>query len=240
VDDGSRDGTYEAALRKKAVVLKHARNLGYGAGQKTLFKEALKRDAHVVVVLHDDLQYPPELIPQMSAPIMRDGGDVVLGTRRRMIQGGMPLWRFLGNRFLTFIENLALDQQLTEYHTGYRSFSAKALNSIDFDSLSNDFDFDSQIIFRMIERGMKIVEVPIPTVYGIGSSSIAPARAVKYGIQIILMVLKRLLLRILRKARLHGRSSNGCCRRNCSVQEQDRKSLLCFSTKTTTMPFCVQ
>lgn len=193
VDDGSLDETYERAIGRKAVALKHPRNLGYGAAQKTLFKEALRRKADAVVLLHDDLQYSPALIPQLCAPIMRGEADVVLGTRRSMIHGGMPIWRYIGNRVLTFVENFVLHLQLTEFHTGYRVFSARALSSLDFDSLSNDFNFDSQIIFALVDKGINIVETPIPTLYGEGSSSIHPFKAVKYGIQILLMALKRIL-----------------------------------------------
>jgi glycosyltransferase involved in cell wall biosynthesis len=193
VDDGSLDATHKVASSRDVVVLRHLQNLGYGAAQKTLFKEAMKRNANIVVLLHDDLQYPPELIPQMCAPIVAHYGDVVLGTRRRMIHGGMPIWRFIGNRILTSLENFALHLQLTEFHTGYRAFSAEALGSLDYDSLSNDFDFDSQIIFELVGKGFKIVEIPIPTIYGQGSSSIHPFKAVKYGIHIVLMAMKRIL-----------------------------------------------
>jgi glycosyltransferase involved in cell wall biosynthesis len=192
VDDGSRDATYDEALRKKAIVLRHAENLGYGGAQKTLYREALSRNADVVVLLHDDLQYAPELLPEITRPIMAGEADVVLGTRQQMLQGGMPLWRFIGNRLLTLLENLALNQDLSEYHTGYRAFSARALRSVDLSSLSNDFHFDSQILFSFVDKGARIAEVRIPTVYGEGSSSITPIKSLKYGFSIISTILKRL------------------------------------------------
>ena len=186
VDDASDDDTVRVALEHGFDVLRHPRNRGYGAGQKTGYVRALLDGADVVVMVHADDQYDPALVPEMVAPILAGEADMVIGSRMlrdRAIAGGMPRWKWLGNRMLTGVENRVFGVQLSEYHTGYRAFSAQLLRSIPFLRNSDDFVFDQEIFAQVLARGARIVEVAIPTRYFHEASSVDLPTSVRYGVQ---------------------------------------------------------
>jgi glycosyltransferase involved in cell wall biosynthesis len=200
VDDASQDDTVEIARLLNLKVIQHDKNLGYGGNQKTCYRAALESGAGIVVMVHPDYQYDPTLIPQMIAPIQNGKADCVLGSR--MLQkggasaGGMPIYKQIGNRFLTKVENLILGQNLSEYHTGYRAYSRRLLLSIPFTENSNNFVFDTEIIIQLLVAGFRIKEIPIPTRYFAHASSVDLARSVQYG----LAILKRLAFYLIWKA----------------------------------------
>jgi 2-polyprenyl-3-methyl-5-hydroxy-6-metoxy-1,4-benzoquinol methylase len=177
-DDDSQDATYELAVGLKTLrhlpklqVLKHSRNLGYGGNQKAGYRYFLDKGFDVVVLLHGDGQYAPEILARMYAPIVGGRADAVFGTRMTGTyggprRGGMPLYKYVGNRILTWYENRALGMQLSEFHSGYRAYSLRALRAIDFTCMTNDFHFDTEIIIKLHHQGFRIHEVPIPTYYG--------------------------------------------------------------------------
>jgi glycosyltransferase involved in cell wall biosynthesis/ubiquinone/menaquinone biosynthesis C-methylase UbiE len=177
LDDASHDDTFAHGLAwagrpdtPRALVLRHTKNLGYGGNQKAAYKLALERGLDIVVLLHGDGQYAPELLPQMVAPLERGECDAVMGSRMMgngdARRGGMPLYKLIGNRILTWAENTLLGTQLTEFHSGYRAYSASALRDIPFEENTDDFDFDTQIIVQLLDAGKRILEIPIPTYYG--------------------------------------------------------------------------
>jgi glycosyltransferase involved in cell wall biosynthesis len=194
VDDASQDDTVEIARLLNLKVIQHDKNLGYGGNQKTCYRAALESGADIVVMVHPDYQYDPTLIPQMIAPIQTGQADCVLGSR--MLQkggasaGGMPIYKQIGNRLLTQIENTILGQNLSEYHTGYRAYSRRLLMSIPFAENSNNFVFDTEIIIQLLVAGFRIKEIPIPTRYFAHASSVDFFRSIQYG----LSILKRLVL----------------------------------------------
>ncbi len=176
-DDHSDDDTYEVGLGYMAAnrtlplkVVRHARNLGYGGNQKEGYRWAIASGLDIVVLLHGDGQYAPELLPAMVAPLDADEADAVFGSRMstpgEARKGGMPLYKYVGNRILTTFQNAVAGLELTEWHSGYRAYSVAALEDIDFEANSDDFDFDTQIIIQLHEAGKAIAEVPIPTYYG--------------------------------------------------------------------------
>lgn len=177
-DDASSDATYELAVGIQAMtdlpklrVLKHPRNLGYGGNQKAGYRYFIEQGFDVVVLLHGDGQYAPELLSHMYAPIVRGEADAVFGSRMMKdfggpLKGGMPLYKYLGNRLLTTFENRALGLHLTEFHSGYRAYNVHALAQIKLDKLTNDFHFDTEIIIKLHHQNFRILEVPIPTFYG--------------------------------------------------------------------------
>jgi 2-polyprenyl-3-methyl-5-hydroxy-6-metoxy-1,4-benzoquinol methylase len=186
VDDCSTDDTVRVALEHGFDVVRHPCNRGYGAGQKTGYVRALLDGADVIVMVHADDQYDPALVPEMVAPILAGEADMVIGSRMlrdRAIAGGMPRWKWLGNRMLTGIENRVFGVELSEYHTGYRAFSAQLLRSIPFLRNSDDFVFDQEIFAQVLARGARIVEVPIPTRYFHEASSVDLPTSVRYGVQ---------------------------------------------------------
>jgi glycosyltransferase involved in cell wall biosynthesis len=192
VDDASQDDTVEIARLLNLTVIKHDKNLGYGGNQKTCYRAALERGADIVVMVHPDYQYDPTLIPQMIAPIQNGKADCVLGSRMLWkggaSAGGMPIYKQIGNRVLTLIENVVLGQSLSEYHTGYRAYSRRLLLSVPFTRNSNDFVFDTEIIIQLLVAGFRIKEIPIPTRYFAHASSVDFVRSIQYG----LAILKRL------------------------------------------------
>lgn len=200
VDDASQDDTVEIARLLNLRVIQHDKNLGYGGNQKTCYHAALESGADIVVMVHPDYQYDPTLIPQMIAPIQKGEADCVLGSR--MLQkggasaGGMPIYKQIGNRILTWIENTVLSQHLSEYHTGYRAYSRRLLMSIPFTENSNNFVFDTEIIVQLVVAGFRIKEIPIPTRYFAHASSVDFMRSVQYG----LAILKRLVYYLIWKA----------------------------------------
>ena len=185
VDDGSHDGTPEVARRLDRVeVHEHARNQGYGANQKTCYRLALDRGADIVVMVHPDYQYTPKLLPAMVGLVASGLYPCVLGSRilgGGALSGGMPLWRYVSNRALTFVGNLLLGTKLSEFHTGYRAFSRELLERLPLDVNSDDFVFDNQILAEIAWLGYPIGEVSCPTRYAPEASSINFARSVRYG-----------------------------------------------------------
>ena len=189
VDDASRDDTVGEA-KKLGIknVIKHEKNKGYGGNQKTCYNTALRLGADIVIMLHPDYQYTPKLIHSMSYLIANDVYPVVLGSRilgRGALRGGMPLYKYIANRFLTLFENYMIGQKLSEYHTGYRAFSSQVLNSINYEINSDDFIFDNQMISQIFMAGFEIAEITCPTKYFKEASSINFRRSVKYGFGVL-------------------------------------------------------
>ena len=198
VDDGSHDETLKVAKELKLEVFVHARNYGYGGNQKTCYTEALKAGADIVVMLHPDYQYDPTLLPNLVAPIKAGEADVVLGSRLmggNVVQQGMPWWKFLGNRFLTGVQNWVLRQTLSEYHTGYRAFSRRVLEEVPFLLNSDNFVFDQEMLVQTIHLGFTIKEVPVPTRYFAEASSASFSASVRYGLSILFLLGRYLLHR---------------------------------------------
>jgi len=190
VDDKSHDETVQKAkeLGIQHIVL-HNENQGYGANQKTCYNEALKLEADIVVMLHPDYQYPPKLIPSMVLPIVNNICQVVLGSRilgKAALRGGMPFYKYISNRILTFIQNILLGAKLSEYHTGFRAYSRRVLESINYSENSNDFVFDNQVLAQIHYAGFKIAEISCPTKYTDDSSSINFRNSMKYGFGVLI------------------------------------------------------
>ena len=186
VDDSSADQTTPAALQAGFDVIAHPANRGYGANQKTCYVRSVRDGADVVVMVHADNQYDPALLREMVAPIERGEADVVIGSRLledESIAGGMPRWKWLGNRALTWAENRAFRRGYSEYHTGYRAFSAEFLRSIPFTRNSDGFVFDQQVFAQIVARGARVVELPIPTRYFLEASSVSFRASVEYGLR---------------------------------------------------------
>lgn len=184
VDDGSTDGTAELALRLGLHTIVHARNRGYGANQKTCYAAALNHGADIVVMVHPDYQYTPRLVPALAHCISSGLYDVALGSRilgGRALAGGMPLYKYVANRALTAVENLLVGQKLSEYHTGYRAFSRRLLESLPLAENSDDFVFDNELLIQAAFFGFNIAEVTCPTSYLPEGSSIGVRRSLVYG-----------------------------------------------------------
>jgi len=186
VDDGSRDETVSVARGLQGVqVHVHAVNKGYGGNQKTCYRLALEAGADIVIMIHPDYQYTPKLIPAMVALIGNGLHPCVLGSRilgGYALKGGMPLWRYVSNRFLTLAGNLLMGAKLSEYHTGYRAFSKEILQTLDLSHNSDDFVFDNQMLAQILWHGFTIGEVSCPTKYFAEASSINLMRSIRYGI----------------------------------------------------------
>lgn len=188
VDDASTDRTVEVAKELGLHHLVHPKNSGYGANQKTCYQEALNRGADIIIMTHPDYQYTPKLIPAMAGMVASGLYDAILASRilgNTAMKGGMPIYKYLANRFLTFIQNLCMGQKLSEYHTGYRAFSREILEKLPLQENSNDFIFDNQMIAQAIYFGFKIGEISCPTRYEKDSSSINFFRSVKYGFGVL-------------------------------------------------------
>ncbi|MCB0618034.1 MAG: glycosyltransferase family 2 protein [Saprospiraceae bacterium] len=188
-DDASSDNTAELAREIGITqVIKHERNKGYGGNQKTLYRKALELGGDIVIMLHPDYQYTPKLIPVMVQIIGEGLYPVVLGSRilgNGALKGGMPLYKYVANRFLTLVQNLLVNHKLSEYHTGYRAFSGEVLRSIHFSANSDDFVFDNQMLSQIIYAGFGIAEVTCPTKYFKEASSINFSRSMKYGLGVL-------------------------------------------------------
>jgi glycosyltransferase involved in cell wall biosynthesis len=199
VDDGSTDKTLEIARQLHLTVFVHTRNYGYGANQKTCYAEALKEGADIVVMLHPDYQYDPTLLPEIVAPIKKGQADIVLGSRflaGNTLEQGMPWWKYVGNRFLTKLENWTLGLSLAEYHTGYRAYSRPALEQIPFSFNSDSFVFDQEMLVQATHLGFRIEEVPVPTKYFPAASSASFLDSVIYGLSILYLLGRFLLHKI--------------------------------------------
>jgi len=199
-DDASSDNTSELA---KSIgvdhVIVHEKNKGYGGNQKSLYNKALELGGDIVIMLHPDYQYTPKLIPTMVNVIGEDLYPVVLGSRilgKGALKGGMPLYKYIANRLLTFSQNLLVDYKLSEYHTGYRAFSREVLTSINFNENSDDFVFDNQMLSQIIYADFDIAEVTCPTKYFEEASSINFARSTKYGLGVLGVSFAHFLQRI--------------------------------------------
>ena len=188
-DDASSDNTSELAKDIGIEhIITHEKNKGYGGNQKSLYNKALELGGDIVIMLHPDYQYTPKLIPAMVNIIGEKLYPVVLGSRilgKGALNGGMPLYKYLANRFLTLTQNLLVNYKLSEYHTGYRAFSREVLTSINFNDNSDDFVFDNEMLSQIIYRGFEIAEVTCPTKYFEEASSINFKRSVKYGLGVL-------------------------------------------------------
>ena len=188
-DDASKDHTVEVGkkLGIKHIIV-HEKNKGYGGNQKSLYNKALEIGGDIIIMLHPDYQYTPKLIPSMVNIIGEELYDCVLGSRilgMGALAGGMPLYKYIANRFLTFTQNLLVNHKLSEYHTGYRSFSKKVLQGINFNANNDDFVFDNEMLSQIIYKGYGIGEVTCPTKYFDEASSINFSRSTKYGLGVL-------------------------------------------------------
>lgn len=205
VDDASRDRTPELSRRMGIHTIIHEKNLGYGGNQKSCYRAALNLGADIVIMVHPDYQYTPKLVPAMASMIAYGEFDAVLASRilgTNAIKGGMPIYKYVANRFLTLFENLMLGYKLSEYHTGYRAFTREILQRLPLDQNSNDFVFDNQMLAQIVWFGYRIGELTCPTRYFEDASSINFRRGVTYG----LGVLKTSLYFRLHKWGLHSSS----------------------------------
>jgi len=201
VDDASQDDTAEIARRLGLDVIVHIQNKGYGGNQKTCYIEALAAGADIVVMLHPDNQYDATRVPAMIQPIIDGKADLVLGSRllegrAAALKGGMPIWKYISNRFLTTVENLVLGTHLSEGHTGFRAYSRRFLLTIPFLLNSDDFVFDSEVIAQAVAFRFKIAEVPVPTRYFPEASSVGFRRSVVYGLSTLNVARKFWLNRV--------------------------------------------
>jgi len=200
VDDGSADETIQIASQLDLSLVVHPHNAGYGANQKTCYMEALRRQADIVIMLHPDGQYDPKIIPEMIETIATGNGDFVLGSRFLVPggarRGGMPAYKVLANRFLTLVENLSLGVHVSEFHTGYRAYHRRVLETVPFLRNANDFAFDTEMIFQVVHFGFDIAELPVSTRYFDEASSITFRASVLYGLKTLLVSLRYLLHRL--------------------------------------------
>ena len=188
VDDASRDDTVEVAKRLGLRTFVHPANLGYGGNQKTCYREALALGADIVVMLHPDYQYSPKLLGAMAQMIASGHYDVALGSRilaQSALAGGMPFYKYVANRGLTFVQNLIMGQKLSEYHTGYRAFSRAVLETLPLEDFSKDFVFDNQMLCSAVKHGFTVGEISCPTRYFPEASSINFKRSVIYGLGVL-------------------------------------------------------
>jgi len=210
VDDASHDATPLLAKKLGLRVFVHDKNLGYGANQKTCYREALKVGADIVVMLHPDYQYDPRLVTAMAAMVASKVYDVVLASRilgNSTLKGGMPLYKYVANRALTFFQNLMMGAKLSEYHTGYRAFSRAALETLPLLANSDDFVFDNQMLAQAVAFGLQLGEISCPTRYFAEASSINFRRSVIYGLGVVNTSIKyRLWKWHLHKSRLFSTS----------------------------------
>jgi glycosyltransferase involved in cell wall biosynthesis len=189
VDDASRDNTTEIGYKLGIKhIIRHDKNKGYGGNQKSCYKKALDLGADIIIMLHPDYQYTPKLIHAMAGVIAYDVYPVVLGSRilgKGALKGGMPIYKYISNRFLTFVQNILMNQKLSEYHTGYRAFSKEIFDKINIEANSDDFVFDNQMLAQIFYAGFEIGEITCPTKYFDEASSINFRRSVQYGLGVL-------------------------------------------------------
>ena len=199
VDDGSSDATVKLATELGLTTFLHHQNMGYGKNQKTCYREALKRGADIVVMVHPDYQYSPRLVLPMASMVAVGEYDCVIASRilgNGALRGGMPLYKYVSNRFLTAVQNLLIGQKLSEYHTGYRAFSRTVLESLPLEENTNDFVFDNEMLSQVIYFNHRVGEISCPTKYFEEASSIGFSRSVKYGFGVLATSLKFRLQRM--------------------------------------------
>jgi glycosyltransferase involved in cell wall biosynthesis len=194
IDDCSNDNTYYAGLGykheykiDKLKIFRNQTNLRYGGNQKKGYEYAIERGLDIVVMLHGDVQYAPEKIPDLIEPLLKDEADMVMGSRmlQAPLKGGMPIWKYCGNRFLTWMQNKALKTNLSEFHSGFRAYNVNVLKQLPLKELTNEFHFDTEIVIQFLSKGLRIKEVPIPTHYGPESHQVGFGESVRYGINIL-------------------------------------------------------
>lgn len=194
VDDASQDDTVAIAAKLGIdIVIRHQKNLGYGGNQKTCYQEALRRGADIVIMLHPDYQYTPALIEPLAWLIAHDTYDVAVGSRilgTTTLSGGMPIYKFISNRILTFLENIVLWTHISEYHTGYRAYSRKVLETIPFMNNSNGFVFDNEILAQIFYARFRVGEISCPTKYFPEASSISFKNSMQYGLGVLKTMLR--------------------------------------------------
>ena len=207
VDDVSQDETVEIAKHLGLYVIVHPQNRGYGGNQKTCYDRALEMGAGVVVMLHPDYQYDATCIPALIEPILDGSADLVLGSRflGDPLAGGMPRWKYVSNRFLTTIENAAFGLRLSEYHTGFRAYSRRLLETVPYHRNSNDFVFDQELIGQAVRAGFRIAEIGVPTRYFAEASSVGFGRSVVYGLSTLRVVAQHLAQVLTGRGRRHRR-----------------------------------
>jgi len=197
VDDASKDNTVALAKRLGITVICHNENRGYGANQKTCYDAALKKGADIIIMIHPDYQYDSRITPYALGFIDTEICDVVMGsrirTRKEVLQSGMPLYKYISNRFLTITENILLGQNLGDFHSGFRAYTREVLETIPFHNNSDDFVFDTEFLAQTVYYGFRIGDVPIPSRYFDEASSINFIRSVKYGIQTLQVMVKFLI-----------------------------------------------
>ena len=196
VDDASRDGTAELAESLGLTVVRHPVNRGYGGNQKTCYREALARGADIVVMVHPDHQYDPRVIPQLLGPVLAGRCDAAFGSRMlggKAREGGMPWWKYVANIALTRVEDAVFGLRLTEYHSGFRAYTRRYLESVRLEANADGFVFDSEIIAQGVEAGMRFEEIPIATRYFPEASQIRFWSSVRYGFDILRMLLRFVL-----------------------------------------------
>ena len=193
VDDFSSDKTKEIAKKLNITTIVHEKNKGYGGNQKSCYRAALKSGADIVIMLHPDYQYTPKLIPAIASMMAFEEYDAVIASRmlgRSALKGGMPLYKYFSNKFLTGFENFFLGEKLSEYHTGFRGFTRKILETLPLEACSDDFIFDNEMLALLLYKGFKIGEISCPTKYFPEASSINFVRSCKYGLEVLLVSLK--------------------------------------------------
>jgi len=217
VDDGSSDETARIAHELGLELFIHDRNYGYGANQKTCYREALRAGADIVVMVHPDYQYDPRLLPEIIRPIQEGRADVVLGSRLmglHPMKQGMPWWKYCANRFLTVLENIAFGLHLSEYHTGYRAFRRDVLESVNLQMNSDKFIFDQEILAQVVSLKMRITEVPVPTRYFAQASSATFLESSRYGFSILWLLVR---FRLHHSGLIHRRQFESLGRRYRSI-----------------------
>src|ERR1700752_207448 len=196
VDDGSTDETIKIARELNLQIFLHNRNYGYGANQKTCYIEALKAAADIIVMVHPDYQYDPACLPEIIRPLETGQADVVFGSRllgKSAVRQGMPWWKYCGNEVLTKFENTFLNLRLSEYHTGYRAYSRRVLETINFHANSDGFIFEQEVVMQIVEAGFRIAEISVPVRYFPEASSASFSASVRYGLGILWLVFRYFL-----------------------------------------------
>ena len=211
VDDFSSDKTKEIAKQLNITTIVHEKNKGYGGNQKSCYRAALKANADIVIMLHPDYQYTPKLIPAIASMMAFEEYDAVIASRmlgNSALKGGMPLYKYISNRFLTEFENFVIGEKLSEYHTGFRGFTREILEKLPLEDCSDDFIFDNQMLALILYNGYKIGEISCPTKYFPEASSINFVRSCKYGLEVLLVSLKYRLAKMGFKVSLFKNSRN--------------------------------